>query len=56
MIKAFISHSSCQKDCAKELVERLGRDFCIIDCYDFEPAFKTLSNKENLGFMGRSVL
>lgn len=43
MIKAFISHSSCQKDFAKELVERLGRDFCIIDCYNFEPAFKTLN-------------
>lgn len=43
MIKAFISHSSCQKDFAIELVERLGRDFCRIDCYDFEPAFKTLN-------------
>ena len=42
MIKAFISHSSKQKAFALELVERLGRDFCIIDCYNFEPAYKTL--------------
>ncbi|MCH5306609.1 MAG: TIR domain-containing protein [Prevotella sp.] len=42
MIKAFISHSSKQKDFALELVERLGRDFCRIDCYNFEPAYKTL--------------
>lgn len=42
MIKAFISHSSKQKSFALELVERLGRDYCIIDCYNFEPAYKTL--------------
>ena len=33
MIKAFISHSSKQKDFALELVNRLGRDYCKIDCY-----------------------
>lgn len=43
MIKAFISHSSAQKNYARELVEKLSRDFCIIDCYDFEPAYKTMS-------------
>lgn len=42
MIKAFISHSSKQKEFVKELVEKLGRDFCIVDCYDFEPAVKTI--------------
>ena len=43
MLKAFISHSSAQKEYALELVEKLGRDLCIIDCYDFEPAYKTMS-------------
>lgn len=42
MIKAFISHSSKQKAFALELVDRIGRDNCIIDCYDFRPAYKTL--------------
>lgn len=42
MIKAFISHSSAQKDFARELVERLGRDYCKIDCYNFNPAYKTV--------------
>lgn len=42
MIKAFISHSSKQKAFVKELVEKLGRDFCIVDCYNFEPAYKTI--------------
>lgn len=41
MIKAFISHSSKQKDFALKLVEELGRDFCMIDCYNFQPAYKT---------------
>lgn len=43
MIKAFISHSSAQKDFAMDLVNKLGRDNCIIDCYDFRPAYKTLN-------------
>lgn len=43
MLKAFISHSSAQKEYARELVEKLGRDLCVIDCYDFEPAYKTMS-------------
>ena len=42
MIKTFISHSSAQKQFAKNLVELLGRDLCYIDCYDFHPAYKTM--------------
>lgn len=42
MIKAFISHSSKQKPFALELVERLGRDYCRIDCFDLQPAYKTI--------------
>lgn len=43
MIKAFISHSSKQKEFATRLVNMIGRDYCIIDCYDFEPAYKSLN-------------
>lgn len=43
MIKAFISHSSKQKTFALELVEYLGRDYCLIDCFDFLPAYKTIN-------------
>ena len=43
MIKAFISHSSKQKDFALELVNRLGRDYCKIDCYNFESAYKSIN-------------
>ena len=43
MIKAFISHSSKQKkDFVEPLVELLGRDSCVIDCYDFQAAYETL--------------
>lgn len=42
MIKAFISHSSKQKEFAQELYKKVGGDFCYIDCYDFQPAFKTI--------------
>ena len=42
MIKAFISHSSAQKKFARDLVNLLGRDNCILDCYDFCHAQKTL--------------
>lgn len=42
MIKAFISHSSEQKDFVLNLVETLGRDYCIVDCYNFESAYQTL--------------
>lgn len=42
MIKAFISHSSRQKEFATQLVNKIGRDYCIIDCYDFEPAYKSI--------------
>lgn len=42
MIKAFISHSSAQKDFAQKLVNLIGRDFCIIDSYDFMPAYKSI--------------
>lgn len=41
-IKAFISHSSAEKEYALELVNSLGRDRCIIDCYDFEPAYQAV--------------
>lgn len=43
MIKAFISHSSKQKPFALELVDCLGRDYCNIDCFNFEPAYKTIN-------------
>lgn len=43
MIKAFISHSSKQKVFVTELVEKLGRDFCIVDCYNFKSAYKTIN-------------
>lgn len=42
MIKAFISHSSVQKAFVQDLVDVLGRNYCIVDCYNFEPAYKTL--------------
>lgn len=42
MIKAFISHSSAQKKFAVELVNRIGRDYCKIDCFDFEPAYRSI--------------
>lgn len=48
MIKAFISHSSKQKkDFVEPLVELLGRDSCIIDCYDFQAAYETLEQIYN---------
>ena len=42
MIKAFISHSSEQKEFVTNLVETLGRDYCIVDCYNFNSAFQTI--------------
>lgn len=43
MIKAFISHSSKQKTSyAEPIVETVGRDLCIYDAYDFEPAYPTV--------------
>lgn len=43
MIKAFISHSSKQKEeFVEPLAELLGRDSCIIDAYDFESSYKSL--------------
>lgn len=42
MIKAFISRCSKQKEFATRLVNMIGRDYCIIDCYDFEPAYKSI--------------
>lgn len=42
MIKAFISHSSNKKTFVEELRYELGGDFCIVDCYDFEPAYRTI--------------
>ena len=43
MIKAFISHSSAQKEFAQELVNTIGRDYCKIDCFDFEPGKSPLA-------------
>lgn len=55
MIKAFISHSSKQKDTyAFPIVEDVGRDQCFIDAYDFEPAFKTL--EEIIDKIGKSSI
>lgn len=42
MIKAFISHSSAQKDFARELVKELGRDICVFDEYSFEAGTRTM--------------
>lgn len=42
MIKAFISHSSEQKTFVLDLVETLGRDYCIVDCYNFNSAYRTI--------------
>lgn len=46
-MKAFISHSSAQKDFADVIVDKLGRDQCILDKYDFEPAYTSLSQIVN---------
>lgn len=43
MIKAFISHSSEQKQFVLDLVETLGRDYCIVDCYNFISAYQTIN-------------
>ena len=40
MNKIFISHSSRQKDLVEKLTQELGRDRCIVDAFDFEPASK----------------
>lgn len=37
----FISHSSKQKPFVEKLLSDLGKDKCIVDKYDFEPAYKT---------------
>lgn len=47
MIKAFISHSSEQKEFVLDLVEVLGRDYCIVDCYNFNSAYQTLNEIYN---------
>lgn len=41
-MKVFISHSSKQKAFAEEIRKEIGADNCIIDKYDFSPAFKTM--------------
>ncbi|MBD5396539.1 TIR domain-containing protein [bacterium] len=41
-MKAFISHSSAQKDFAIKIAEQIGFDQCIIDTYDFSPAYRTM--------------
>jgi hypothetical protein len=42
MSKAFISHSSKQKDLVEKLVKRMGRDNAVIDKYNFEAGMDTL--------------
>ena len=41
MITTFVSHSSAQQTYATTLVEKIGRNFCILDSFDFNPANKT---------------
>ena len=43
ILKAFISHSSKQKNIVEVIRNFIGHDFCWVDKYDFEPAYKTLS-------------
>lgn len=47
MIKAFISHSHRDKEYAHELVNCIGRDSCILDSFDFSPAYKTIDSIYN---------
>lgn len=43
MNKVFISHSSKQKDSfAIPIMEKVGRNLCFVDAYDFQPAFRTM--------------
>lgn len=46
-MKAFISHSSIQKDFAKKIAEQIGYDQCVIDMYDFSPAYRTMDEIVN---------
>ena len=41
-MKAFISHSSKQKPFVYGLIKQIGHENCIVDQYDFSPAFKTM--------------
>ena len=41
-MKAFISHSSAQKTFAEEIANQIGFDQCVIDKYDFSPAYRTM--------------
>lgn len=41
-MKAFISHSSAQKDFAEKILEGIGPDHCILDKYDFMPAYPSI--------------
>lgn len=42
MLKVFISHSSAQKPFVEEVANQLGRDYSIVDKYDFESGRKLL--------------
>lgn len=43
MIKVFISHSSKQKSSfVIPIMEKVGRNQCFVDAYDFQPAFRTM--------------
>ena len=47
ILKSFISHSSSQKRTAEIIRNIVGADYCWIDKYDFEPAYKTIDEIYN---------
>ena len=47
MVRIFISHSSKQNEFVINLTEAVGRDRCIVDCYDFR-AGEELGNEIKL--------
>ncbi|MDE6292576.1 MAG: TIR domain-containing protein, partial [Bacilli bacterium] len=52
MIKLFISHSSRQKGFVERMVNEIGLDHCIVDAFDFSPAYPTM--KEIVEKIGKS--
>lgn len=42
LMRAFISHSSRQKEVAEKIAQIVGYDQCVIDAFDFAPAYKTM--------------
>lgn len=43
LVRAFISHSSKQKKIAENIAKTIGYDQCVIDAFDFAPAYKTMN-------------